>query len=282
MPENPYAAPKSHVEDPRPALADGDFLPEGRSVAAGNGWQWIVDAWAFTGQQRWTFIGVFILYLLVLMAFGLVPFVGAIASALLTPVVNGGLQLGFDAVRRGGPLEVGLLFAGFKRNTGRLIAIGAISFGIWVLVVLILLAVLLVTFGPVLFGGGEPSIEDLRALILPALLAVLIAIAVSLPLYMALWFTVPLIVLGDLEVGAAIKASFFACLKNLLPFLVWSVMVLLLAIAVFIPPALLWQPLGPAVAITMGVLLWVGWILLAGPVLTVSIYLGYRDIFYES
>jgi hypothetical protein len=282
MPENPYAAPKSHVEDSRPALPDGDFLPEGRSVAAGNGWQWIVDAWGFTAQQRWTFIGVFILYILVLMAFGLVPFVGAIASALLTPVINGGLQLGFDAVRRGGQLEAGLLFAGFKRNTGRLIAIGAISFGIWILVVLILLAVMFVTLGPVLFGGGEPSLEDLRALILPALLAVLIAIAVSLPLYMALWFTVPLIVLGDLEVGAAIKASFFACLRNILPFLVWSVMVLVLALVIYIPPVLLWLLVGPAPAIALGVALLLGWFLLAGPVLTVSIYLGYRDIFYES
>ena len=29
MAENPYAAPKAHVEDVQRALPDGDFLPEG-------------------------------------------------------------------------------------------------------------------------------------------------------------------------------------------------------------------------------------------------------------
>ena len=64
MAENPYAAPKAHVEDVADALPDGDFLPEGRGVPAGNGWRWIADAWAFTGEQRWTFVGVFLLLVL--------------------------------------------------------------------------------------------------------------------------------------------------------------------------------------------------------------------------
>ena len=68
--------------------------------------------------------------------------------------------------------------------------------------------------------------------------------------------------LTDMEVGAALKASFSACLKTILPFLVWSVMVLVLAIPASIP-------------------LFLGWLLL-GPVLVVSIYTGYRDIFYET
>src|SRR5262245_25442982 len=102
MAEKPYAAARTRAEDAQPAtVLDGDFNPEGRGVPAGKGWRWIVDAWAFTAPQRGTFIGVFLLYIVVLMALGIVPFVGFVASALLTPVISGGLQLGFDTVRRG-------------------------------------------------------------------------------------------------------------------------------------------------------------------------------------
>jgi uncharacterized membrane protein len=114
------------------------------------------------------------------------------------------------------------------------------------------------------------------------LLAVLIAIAVALPLYMFLWFAVPLIVLGGLDVGAALKASFYACLRNIVPFLVWSVAVLALGLVVLIPPALVWASLGVGAAIAVYVLMMIAWTVLFGPVVMASIYLGYRDIFYEA
>jgi uncharacterized membrane protein len=93
------------------------------------------------------------------------------------------------------------------------------------------------------------------------LLAVLVMLALSLPLYMALWFAGPLIVLAQSDVVPALKTSFFACLKNILPFLVWSVAIFFLGILASIP-------------------IFLGWILL-GPVMMASIYLGYRDIFHE-
>ena len=37
MAENPYAAPRTRVEDVTTPPADGDFIPEGRGVPAGNG-----------------------------------------------------------------------------------------------------------------------------------------------------------------------------------------------------------------------------------------------------
>ena len=86
-------------------------------------------------------------------------------------------------------------------------------------------------------------------------------LALSLPLYMAMWFAGPLIVLAQSDVVPAMKTSFFACLKNILPFLIWSIAIFFLGIFASIP-------------------LFLGWLLL-GPVLIASIYLGYRDIFHE-
>jgi len=85
MSENPYAAPRTRVEDVPEQLPEGDFLPEGRGVSAGNGWRWIADAWAFTGDQRWTFIGVVLLLALIQIGAQFVPVLGPLAVALLSP-----------------------------------------------------------------------------------------------------------------------------------------------------------------------------------------------------
>jgi hypothetical protein len=259
MAENPYAAPRTHVEDAPTSLPDGEFIPEGRGVPSGNGWRWIADAWAFTSDQRGTFVGVFILFVLIAIVMGLIPWAGTVVSTLLFPVFSAGFILGCDAVRRGQPLEVGHLFAGFQKHAGKLIATGAVSLACLLLMVLLISALFGSEVG-MLFLGAELASEQMEQLLV-IMLAALVMLALSLPLYMALWFAGPLIVLGGSDVVGALKTSFGACLKNVLPFLIWSIAVLVLAIPATIPLGL-------------------GWLLL-GPVLMASVYLGYRDIFHD-
>ena len=66
---------------------------------------------------------------------------------------------------------------------------------------------------------------------------------------------------AESDVVSALKTSFFACLKNILPFLIWSIAMFVLSILAAIP-------------------LFLGWLLL-GPVVMVSLYLSYRDIFHD-
>ena len=262
MAENPYAAPRTHVEDAPTTLPDGNFLPEGRGVPAGNGWRWIADAWAFTAEQRWTFIGLFLLIVLLQIAANFVPLIGPLALSLLSPVIVGGFLLGCEGVRRGERLEVGHLFAGFQRHSGKLIGLGALSLAFGILAAIIMLSIVGASMFPALFGGAEPNPEEVMGTLVPMLLAVLVILALSLPLWMAMMFATPLIVLTDAELVPALKTSFFACLKNVLPFLVWSVAIFVLAIVASIP-------------------LFLGWLLL-GPILMVSLYLAYRDIFHDT
>lgn len=262
MAENPYAAPRSHVADAPTAFPDGPFIPEGRGVPAGNGWQWIADAWAFTGVQRGTFIGVFVLFVLMAVVLSAIPILGTFASALLMPVINGGFILGCEAVRRGDKLEVGHLFAGFRNHAGKLVALGGVSLAALVVMALIVAAIFGSSIGLMFLGGAQPSPEEAMTVFLTIMLAALVMLALSIPLYMALWFAAPLIVLNQYDMVAALKTSFFACLKNILPFLVWSIALIVLALLATIPLAL-------------------GWLLL-GPVLVASVYLGYRDIFHDT
>jgi hypothetical protein len=261
MAENPYAAPRTHVEDAPTSFPDGEFIPGGRGVPAGNGWRWIADAWAFTGDQRWTFVGIFILLIVIQIAANLLPIVGPLAVSLLSPALLGGFLLGCDAVRRGESIEVGHLFAGFQRHAGKLIALGALSVAFGIIAATVFILIVGASFLPIMMGGAEPAPEEVLGLLVPMLLAVLVIMALSLPLSMAMLFATPLIVFHDAPLGAALKTSFGACLKNILSFLVWSLAILILAIIASIP-------------------LFLGWLLL-GPVMMVSLYMAYRDIFHD-
>lgn len=264
MVENPYAAPKTHVEDVTEPPPDADFVPEGRGVPVGNGWKWITDAWAFMEGQRLTFLGVFLLMWLVQLALNFVPIIGPIATTFLFPFLVGGIVLGCDAVRRGEALEVGHLFAGFQRHTNKLLLLGVVSFAMYIVIAVIMIAILGATVGLAFFAGTPPNPEDVAAqgFLVAILLAVLVVMALSIPVTMALLFTPALIVLNDAEVLPALKTSFVACLKNVLPFLIWGIAGFVLSIVASIP-------------------LLLGW-LVVGPLLGVSLYMSYRDIFYEA
>jgi hypothetical protein len=261
MAENPYAAPRTHVEDVPTSLPDGEFIPEGRGVPAGNGWKWIADAWSFTGDQRWTFVGLFVLLLLVQIVAQLIPLIGPLAVSLFSPVLIGGFALGCDAVRQGRPIEVGHLFAGFQRHAGKLIGLGAISLTFGIVAAIVMILIVGVPFMQMMLGGAEPAPEDVLSMLLPMLLAVLVIMALSIPLTMAMLFATPLIVFNDSDLLPALRTSFVACLKNILPFLVWSVAILVLGFLAAIP-------------------LFLGWFLLA-PIMMVSLYLAYRDVFHD-
>ena len=89
-----------------------------------------------------------------------------------------------------------------------------------------------------------------------------VMLGLSVPIYMAVWFSYALVTINNFGVLQALKASFSGCAKNIIPFLVYSLIMMLLALAATIP-------------------LLLGWLIL-GPILFASFYTGYRDIFYET
>lgn len=255
MATDPYAAPKAPVADAPGAPLEGEFVPEGQSQPAGNGWSWIAAGWGLFRQNPGIWILIVVIFFVLAIVIQIIPFVGPLAMTLLGPVFVGGLMLGCRALEQGEALEVGHLFAGFRENAGKLVLIGVFSLVAFVIV----LAVMFVMVGGSVFavaaGGGDPNVS-----VLGIVLAVLIAIALALPIYMAMWFAPALVVLQDLDVVAALKASFFACLKNILTFIVYGIIMFVLGILASIPFGL-------------------GWLVLA-PVLIASVYTAYRDIFF--
>jgi uncharacterized membrane protein len=259
MATDPYAAPRARVADRPVVAAEGEFVPDGQSVATARGWAWIVEGWQLFTRQPGTWVLVALVFGVITVAMALIPILGALALMILFPVFVAGFMHACRTLEAGGELELGSLFAGFKTNAVTLVVVGLLGLAAFAVLGLIVVGAF---WGP-LFGAGRVtgsgSDTDMFAMMRTMLLAGLTVLALSVPVYMALWFAPALVALNGLGAGDAVKASFRACLKNILPFLLYGVVMF-------------------AFSILAG-LTYVGWLVL-GPVLAGSVYAAYRDLFY--
>ena len=257
MTTNPYAAPKAAVADEAIVL-NADFVPGGQSRPAGNGWSWIAEGWELFKRQPGLWIGMVLLAAVIFIAASLIPIVGPLATTLFGPVFAAGVMVGCNTLDSGGELELGHLFAGFRERTGTLIAVGALYLAATVVVIVVVSLVMGVGM-MTMMGAGDP--QEVAAMGMTILLAVLIMFALLLPAVMAIWLAAPLVVFHEHGAIEAMKGSFAGCLKNILPFLVYSVVLFVFAIAATLP-------------------LMLGWLVL-GPVFAASVYASYRDIYLK-
>jgi hypothetical protein len=234
---------------------------EARQVNAGNAWNWIVGGFRLFKQNPMIWIALFFIYLLIGMALSIIPLVGPIVLNLLAPVFMAGFMLGCRALEMDEELEINHLFAGFKVNTAQLVTVG----GIYLAGVIVIIGIVFIFTGAdamnSIFAGhmaeGQPTVAP-EAAFGPAL-GLLIVLGAMLPLIMAYWFAPALVLFHDLRAIDAMKLSFTACLRNLLPFLVYGVISAVLLVLAMIP-------------LGLGLLIMI-------PTMTASLYVSYKDIF---
>ncbi len=235
----------------------GEVVVGGRAVAAGRGWGWIAAGWELFKKQPGMWIALFVALLVIMVVLGILPILGVFASTVLTPVFGAGIFAAGRAVDEGRELEFAHLFAGFRERFTTLVLVGAIYLGA---AVVLALAVGLVTGASLfaIFAGATPDMAT-PAAALAFILAMLIMFALLMPVLMAIWFAPALVLFHGKGVLDAMQESFFGCLKNIVPFLVYGVVMLVLGVLAAIPAGL-------------------GWLVL-GPVLAASVYTSYKDIF---
>jgi len=258
MSTNPYATPKAAVAD-EPA-AQGEYVPGGKAVPAARGWNWIADGWTLFKQAPGIWMLVIFVFALVWLV-GFVPVVGSIALTLLMPVFVGGIMSGCQSLDEGSGRRFDHLFEGFRTRFGTLVAVGALSLAASVASVAIgVLIALMMGTGVGMFGAMTTgSVEASPAMGLALVLVLLIGMALMIPIAAAVWFAPALVVLQNLGAVEALKASFTGCLRNMVPFLIYGIVLLIPAIVATVPAALGWLVLGPIVA--------------------ASVYTSYRDIY---
>lgn len=255
---NPYRPPAAHVEDVSTPAADGrQFIAGGRGVAAAQGWTWISQGWGLFKQQPGAWILIVLLAGVIFVAVSLVPLVNWIVPYLLIPGMSAGVILGCKALNDGERLAVSHLFAGFQARGGALLVVGLAAFLLYMMAAIPLVIVLGTRF-ITLMAGDPTAFGDFG---MDIIIGFLLTIGISVPVYMALWFAPALVALNEVAPLAALRQSFGACLKNIVPFLLYGLIFLLLGILAVIP-------LGLGLLVLM-------------PVFFATAYTSYRDIFFE-
>lgn len=248
---NPYSAPSAELTHP----ADNQefALHPPRTVNAGQGVQWLVEGFNYFKQDAGIWIAICVVGLVLLIIFNIIPFINLLA-AFTTHIWMGGLMLGCKAQYDREPLQINHLFAGFREAFAPLLLTSIIvTVSTWVIMGICIGS----AFLPMM-GIGEPDITTMGT---GFMLGLLIAIALIIPISMAAWFAPALIVLHKVPVIQALKMSFEACLKNIVPFLLYGIVLFILAIVAVIPLGL--------------------GMLILGPVIYASIFVAYKDIFVD-
>ena len=265
--DNPYAPPHSEVLPVTSMAEDAPTLAP-RSLRASRGRIWISEAWSIFSDWPLAWMGASLL----IMLFGIathmlgsligiflpaeepwVKPVPDIVYSLFFPILLGGLMNCADNNIRNGKISLGCAWSGFINSPGRLGLLGIAG----------ICAIAIPTIGfSVVFGYG----------LIPQL-GVGILILVYILVSMALLFSPALIAVEGLSVLASLRLSFFGCLRNILPLLVWILLMLILALVGLIFASLFFPK---------AVTLWAQIIVLffvIQPLAYVSLYFAYRDIY---
>jgi hypothetical protein len=290
-PNNPYQGPQAALlETPRPGEAT---VGSARRRPVGHGWLWWKRAWSLVATN-------WVLWCLAVLVFFAVIFGISLLSlfvpTLFSPVLAAGLF--HLAWRRWGDddFEFGDLFAGFSNRTGALFLAGLMQLLLQIGFTALMAALVWVAFGPEIaaffssaFGSALEPMPEISAGLDGAKIALtaLLVTALSLPYMALIWFQAPLVYFGGRNGFQALGESLIAVLKNWAPMLWYSVVVLLVMLAVGGALALLFvlasTLLGPGISGALAMVLLslltlvLGLFLMA--VLTVSVYASFRDIF---
>jgi hypothetical protein len=241
---DPYAAPESSLHEERGG-GPGGLLPSPRSNGAGAALRWWSWGWDTFKADAGNWVVTGIIIFAVLIGLNIIPIIGPIIGNVLYFLMLSGFFLMASAADRGESISAGDVFQGFSHRPGAILAVLGIYLG----------AMFVGGFGIAAIagvGGGEQGV----------VIGIVILVILMIPLGMAVGFTPALLSLHtELGVAEAMQMSFFGCLKNILPFIVWGLLMIPLAI-----PVILTCGLGYLVLI---------------PVMMLSMYKSYKDVFLE-
>ncbi len=234
----------------------------GKGEAAGDGWTWVAQGWKLFALAPLMWIVAIIIIFVLAIVVSIVPFIGSLAFQVLQPVFAGGLMAACRSLEASGEFELEHLFAGFSKRFGPLAIVGLLFLAGCIVIML----VFAVFAGFSLLGAfmtGDPG--AIAASVAESWVAIalgtLVMLGLMVPLLAAYWFAPALVMMHDMKPVAAMKASFFACLRNFVPFIVYGLVMLVAMIVAIIPFGL-------------GMLAWV-------PLTIASTYVAYRRIFTE-
>ncbi len=228
-------------------------------VDVNRGIGWLQAGWA--GFVRLP--GLWILLMLVLLAIvvilNLLPWVGSLIVALITPALGAGALEAARRSARGEDFVLGVLFEPLARSSvlNDLLVLGAVSLAVNALIMgLGLMFIGSSALGMGMMHGGEGAWVGFGA---GALISIPLMLTLNVLLSAALFFAVPLVMEAREPPLQAMQTSLKAGLVNWAPLLLFGLIATILGVLAMLPMGL-------------------GFLIL-GPVLTGAVWAAYADVF---
>jgi hypothetical protein len=250
---------------------------QARIVSGAQGGQWLIDGWRMFRAAPLGWLALVFAYWFLMTVASLVPFLGIVLASALVPAFSVGFMAAARAASRGAPVELSLLFDGFRHDRRAMVLLGLAYFAC---LAFVLAGSALADNGALarwMLSGARPDEAVLQSDAFVGALA--LASLLYVPVMAAFWFAPPLAAWHSTGAAKALFFSFVGCLLNWRPFLVYGAVTALVTLV--IPMVLLMAlmlGLGDAGKVPVAGLAF-PLLLMILPILFASFYASYRDVF---
>lgn len=275
MSDNFYQPPKpSHNQSPIP---QGNGI---RRVAAGNGTIWIKKAITLFRRNPGAWISCSLVISFAMFAtlfiMLLLPFLFPVLF-IANSIFTGGLMIGSQKLKNYQEFNVNHLFSGFEKHLAQLATVGMFYF-FGVLASVGLAIMLSNGLGHEIYSTDIQNLQnneaEIKKLVDSLILPLLLVIGLMIPVLMCYWFAPALIVLKNYKAIEAMKTSFSACMHNIMPFLVYALVMFFGLLSISIVLRVIGS-INPAVDMLLSLI----FNLIAMSITMASIYTAFDDIF---
>ena len=190
-------------------------------LPAKTGWIWVKSGFALFRKQPAEISTLFLAYMFLMLAVGIVPVVGQLLPLILVPVFSMAFMQACIQIEDGKRVFPNVLLTGFRSPALKsLLLLGCL----YLLAAVIAVAASALIDGGVFFQAmtGQTPLDAKTAQDSNMSLAMMFSAAVYVPFGMAFWYAAPLIMWQKMGVAKAVFYSFFAVQRETKAFLVYG------------------------------------------------------------
>jgi hypothetical protein len=190
-------------------------------LPANTGWLWIKEGFALFRKQPAELSTLFLSYMFLMLAVGIIPVLGQVLPLMLVPVFSMAFMQACANIEQGKRVYPNLLLTGFRSPAlGKLLKLG---------VLYVAAGVIAVAASSLIDDGvfwramtGQIALDSKTVQESSMTLAMLFAAVIYTPAAMAFWYAAPLVAWQNMSISKAIFFSFFAVRRAGKAFLVYG------------------------------------------------------------
>jgi membrane-anchored glycerophosphoryl diester phosphodiesterase (GDPDase) len=225
-------------------------------VPASRGVAWLKESFRLFLGAPLVWLGLCAGWMTITLGLIVIPLVGGVIANFIQPVFFASFAIAAFKQLAGEPIVMGDLFTGFRRNVRSLINLGAL-----LLLLQIAIFALMALLGLPMNTPSDRNVSIAEYLQVFEGKEWILAVGFLLTVLVkgALWFAPPLIAFHGMSTMHAIRWSLYACLSNLGAMVLYGVVLMVIFVLGLIP--------------------WALGLLVVIPVMAISTFIGYRDVF---